>query len=214
MSAVPLDFKRKKCDDNIIMEVQQISDIEQIKEIYQTRMQEDFPANELFPFSAMRRLWTEGKYQGYGLFEDNSLFGYALFFIMRSGDQNDYLLDYLAVAKEHRDKGLGSFFLQELLKLLNDASCIIIEAEDPDKAENNKDRVIREKRIEFYLKNGCTQTAVISNVDGADYRLLELRTDHPHSSEMIKVIYTRIYEHMAPEWYIKKHFNVQIPQYS
>lgn len=188
------------------MEVRRFTDISQIKEIYQTRMQKDFPENELTPFIFLKKMWSRGEYEGYGLYEDTALLGYALFIKVHKDGLFLYLLDYFAIDDSRRGAGLGSFFLKELSACIEDASCIIGEVEDPEKAEDEPTRLFREKRLQFYLRNGYYRTAVTATVNGADYRLIERPTGAPHTAEQIRDLYISMYEHMAPKWFLDRHF--------
>jgi len=59
------------------------------------------------------------------------------------------LLDYLATSHKHRGKNIASMFMQELRK---QQKYFLLEVEDPAYGDNTAQR---QKRIDFYLKNGA-----------------------------------------------------------
>ncbi|WP_337860427.1 GNAT family N-acetyltransferase [Ferroplasma sp.] len=67
----------------------------------------------------------------------------------------DFLfLDYVAVSKDYRGKGIGSVFLEKIFEISeNDAfNHMIFEVENPEEGENKKQRVAR---IKFYRRAGA-----------------------------------------------------------
>ena len=77
---------------------------------------------------------------------------------------------------------------------LKDADCVLLEVEDPACAE--EDRETRERRLQFYLRNGMLDTGVKANVFGADFILLRMpvgKTDADFGA-----IYQNIYRTILP----------------
>ena len=109
-----------------------------------------------------------------------------------------FLLDYFAILPEYRDCGCGSLFLQRLCSDLTGAEIILIESGDPDCAESDAERAVSERRLRFYLRNGCADTGVTARVFGVEYRLLEI-SRCPHSQDDVRRIYRNIYESFLPE---------------
>ena len=176
----------------------------QVEALYRERLKKDFARNELKPLLSMRRSWERGAYDCYGLFDGEEILGYAFF--VRLG--NNYLFDYLAIAEEHRDEGLGTLFLRQLADCLQDADCVVGEVEDPDKAEDEESRAVRERRLQFYLRSGYRQTELRSCVFGAAYRILEVPTGKEHSAEQLREIYTELYRSVLPELFFRTQFRV------
>lgn len=186
------------------MQTQRLTDFAQVEKLYRTRMKKDFARNELKPLAGMRRSWENDAYDCYGLFDGDEILGYAFF--VRQGE--NYLFDYLAIAEGHRGEGLGSIFLQQLANCLKGANCVIGEVEDPDKAKNEETRILRERRLQFYLRNGYRKTELTSRVFGVDYRLLEVSTGRSHSAEEIQRIYTDLYRYILPAVFFKTQFEI------
>ena len=182
------------------------TDLSQISEIYKARMKEDFPPDELKPLSAIKNAWERDSYDAYFLVRGEEIIGYAFF--VRNGKH--YLLDYLAIAKEHRDKGLGTVFLRQLRECLRDADCVIGEVDDPDKTDDTDEKALRERRLRFYLRNGYLKTEVTSRVFGVDYRILELPVGAEHTADEIRETYSELYRGMLPKVIYKTQFKVDI----
>lgn len=155
---------------NLAMLTRKLTDKREIERIYNERMRQDFPPNELKPLRGIFRAWDAGNYDCYVLAENEEILGYAFF--ARCGD--NYLFDYLAIAKEHRGEGLGTGFLRQLSDCFQKAACILIEVEDPDFARNDQDRMLRERRLKFYINSGYRLTDVTASVFDVNYQILEV----------------------------------------
>ena len=112
----------------------------EIEEMY-TLYQQAFPKNEQMDLT---RLFDELHLGAiYGYYQENQLVGFAILCIQ---SQIAHIL-YLAVKKEYRDQGIGSYILNDL-------------------AEQ------RIKRKQFYLKNDFKETDVFYTWQGEDYVIL------------------------------------------
>ena len=184
--------------------VRQLTDFSQVETLYKTRLKKDFARNEIKPLSAMRRLWDKDAYDCYGLFVGDEILGYAFF--VRMG--KNYLFDYFAIADSCRNRGFGSVFLHRLAGCLADAECAVVEVEDPDMAPDEDSRLLRERRLQFYLRSGYRKTALTSVVFGADYRILEIPVAAPHTTEQLRSVYTELYRGIFPPLIFRTQFRV------
>lgn len=184
------------------LHTRRITDFETIRYLYKSRLKKDFARNELKPLSSMQRLWQEDAYDCYGLFDDDEILGYA-FFVRRG---KNYLFDYLAVEENRRDEGLGSIFLRQLAACMADADCVVGEVEDPDQAKDEAAHALRERRLQFYLRNGYQKTELTSVVFGADYRILEVPVGKIHTTDELRTIYTGLYQSIFPALIFKTQF--------
>lgn len=191
-------------EERVQLTVRRLTDFAQVEALYRTRMKKDFVRNELRPLASLRRSWEQDAYDCYGLFDADELLGYAFF--VRLG--RNYLFDYLAIAAEHRDEGLGSVFLPMLASRLQDADCVIGEVEDPEKAPDAESRAQRERRLRFYLRGGYLQTDLTSRVFGADYRILEVPTGKTHTADELRAVYTALYQSILPGIFFHTQFKV------
>lgn len=186
------------------MEIKRMTNFRQIAEIYGTRMQQDFPANEIKPLISIERAMERGIYECYGLFNRDTNLGYAFFVNVDSC----YLLDYFAVTQTYRNKGYGSVFMNRLSRTLADVECIICEVDDPEMAEDAKERKICERRQQFYLRNGFRETNVTSRVFGANFQILVTAEKRILFDFEIAEIYAMIYQNILPEFFFKTCFSV------
>lgn len=185
--------------------VRRITDFAAVETLYRERMKKDFARNELRPLDNLRRSWERDAYDCYGLFHGEEILGYAFF--ARLG--GSYLFDYLAIAGEHRDEGLGSVFLLLLADSFAGADCVIGEVEDPDKAGNAAERALRERRLQFYLRAGYRETGLRSVVFGADYRILEVPTAKTHTTDELREVYTALCRSILSPAVFRTQFHVQ-----
>lgn len=141
------------------------------KNIYKNHMKADFPPDELKPFALIKRLFKKGLYEFFELTVDDSPIGYA--FCLVTEDKRFALLDYFAVYKELREKGLGSAAINEIKKHYGDELGInlVLESEDPEFSKNAKEIYIRERRVDFYRKNGMLDSGVFSKLAGVNYQV-------------------------------------------
>jgi len=154
----------------------------ELEEIYLKILPTHFPQNEIKPWQKVSNLWDMGRYSGYLWEENDELIGYALLF---AGEEQYWLLDYYAVMENKRNYGYGSKFLQEIKEVFKDESGIIIEAENPQFAEDNNDEILRKRRINFYLRNGCVPTGVWARAAGVEYVIVYIPCQKEMHTEII-----------------------------
>lgn len=125
-----------------------ILQIPELAQLYAQELQAVFPPAELKPLAAMEALRAQGKYDPLGVWEGDTLLGYALIWLDES--RRYALLDYLGVMRGKRSSGLGT----EILGLLGTRYTHIFgEAEAPDDGDAAVND-LRSRRLGFYLRNG------------------------------------------------------------
>lgn len=159
-----------------------ILSIEEISEIYNTHMVNDFPKSELKPLAHIVNTAKKGICFSVGMYDDveakkeASLLGYAVF-ILPDGYKYG-LLDYLAITGKNRGKGYGHVFFSLVREFFNRnfpyAEGIFIECESVESAVNTKEADIRMRRINFYKDCGCIETRLGSRLFGVEYSILTL----------------------------------------
>lgn len=216
------------------MKLQLITDIKLIRKIHTEHLLNDFPENEATPWIYIKEMLRQGKYECYGAFRETAecaektghaeaagrsdpvgqtegdFLGYAFFLKQELEGKKIYLFDYLAITEKYRNQGVGTEFIRLLGNSITAADVILGEVEDPLAAESEEDRALRERRLQFYQRNGYHLTGVRVRVRGVDYCLLEVPTSAAkfHTDEEVREIYTAIYSHVAPDWFMKKHFRI------
>lgn len=177
---------------------------EQIRSVYHNELVNDFPRDETKPLVMILKGEKEGTYRCFGAYEKDTLIGYAFFVV--HGEQ--LLLDYLAVVRAYRGWGIGSELLRLLAEQCADASGMIIEVEDPEYAVTNEEAQLRERRRQFYLRNGCVDSGVTAHTFGVEYRLLEHAQCRVHTADEVREIYRNLYRSMVPKFLYEKNVRV------
>ena len=142
---------------------------EELTKVYLDEMRRDFPQSELKPLSMILNSEAAGTAHTWGIYDGDALAAYLL--MVRPVGCAMSQLDYFAVLPRYRASGLGAALLAELPGHENGCQAILIEAECPEKAE---DEAMAVRRLGF----GC-------GLDGASLRRLvpgagaALRPDHP-----------------------------------
>ena len=186
--------------------------LDEMSAVYDTYMTADFPKNELRPFSSVVQLHGEGRYTGYGMYDQaDQLQAYVFLAMLREDTRCHYLVDYLAVLPDRRDSGLGSVLLRLLPEALKNAGCIVGEVEDPDRTEDPREKHTRQRRIAFYQRAGYLDTGVKVCLFGVDYRVMEIPSPAGHSPGEIRRVYEAIYRSFLPEHIFLEKVQLRIP---
>jgi len=170
---------------------------QEIEKLYKINMQEDFPLKEIKPLSLLKKLYEDGINKVFGFYEGKNLKAYAV--LEKPKNVNIWLLDYLAVCKEQRGAGLGGLFLRRLKNVLCEADAVMAEIERIDRAVDDEQRLIRQRRKQFYLKNGFYETSICTEADGGvDYEILCLpvkqQMQYIAAEEAMKQIYNTFFK--------------------
>lgn len=169
---------------------------EQLKTVYRIHLQEAFPPEELKPLAAMEKMWADGWYKPYCLFDGDEIVGEAL---LMTGHPGWAIIDYLCVAPERRNDGLGAEILR-LLPLAEPDTVLFGEAEAP---ENAPDPVMARRRMGFYFRCGLRQAGYDTALFGVHFRTLYL-ADREVSDEELLAEHQYIYRGtFTPEGYAK-----------
>lgn len=188
------------------MEIWRLSE-EETAGIYDVYMKQDFPSDELKPLSHILKSAEEGYGFSLGIYEKAELMGYAVFILCE--ETKCALLDYFAILKERRGGGLGhhafSLFEPYFQENMPEIEGLYIESERVSAAQDEAQRVVRERRISFYRSCGCEMTALRSVLFGVDYSVLykpfgEKGQGRGASREALDALYRRMFK---PEHYEK-----------
>ena len=129
-----------------------IPTLEQLRTVYDRDLRTAFPAAELKPLKNMEEMWAEGRYRPWCLFDGDDIAGEAFLWL---GHPGWALLDYLCVAADRRNGGLGNVIFGE--------SEIPCYAPDPAMAE---------RRLGFYARNGARTAGYDTEMFGVPYKTL------------------------------------------
>lgn len=133
-------------------------------------MKTAFPKNEQFPLWLLRLLAVRKNINFQAFFDEELFCG-----ILYTAENEKYIFVlYLAVNDKIRSKGYGSQILQWLKQSTEKTIVLNVEAVDSN-AFNFKQR---EKRIEFYQKNGITDTGYLFTDKDEKYYVLSSDAEH------------------------------------
>ena len=127
-----------------------------------------FPRDERKPFAVIRRMYREGKADIWCILADGRFAGLAT---TVNGDDL-ILIDYFAVSRRLRGRGIGRAAVECLLSLYQDKG-VFLEIESPDRPGLDRDQ--RKKRKEFYISCGFAELGVRAKVFGVCMELLGVR---------------------------------------
>ncbi|MCI8660068.1 MAG: N-acetyltransferase [Lachnospiraceae bacterium] len=178
---------------------------EEIVEIYETHMVQDFLKSELKPLSSILQMMDKGLYECLGFFAEGEMKAYV--FSLTDRERGFLLLDYLAVCESHRGEGWGSHCIGMLREFYRKEKGLLLECESLESAENEEEREQRRRRIAFYEKNGCVCTGVKSRLFGVEFDILYLsllkkQADAARELERLyrKMLPDKIYEKQVKIW--------------
>ena len=113
----------------------------------------------------MEEMWAEGRYRPWCLFDGDNIAGEAFLWL---GHPGWALLDYLCVAADRRNGGLGSVILEKLREAER-GNVIFGESEIPCYAP---DPAMAERRLGFYARNGARTAGYDTEMFGVPYKTL------------------------------------------
>lgn len=181
---------------------------EQLKDIYENRMKDDFPEAELKPLDAMYSMMDLDCYDALAVLKDDVVVGYSL--LTKVPNREFLLLDYLSIYKEYRQGGYGSEVLAKLKEHYS-GKIIFIESENPD-FQDEEHKKIAQKRLCFYEKNGAVNTGVLTKIWTVPYINFAL-CDGQMQRSQVEDSLNAIYEIMIPNDATRQKM-VEIPQKS
>ena len=164
---------------------------------YEKFLKEDFVSDEIKPIENILTLIKNGRYEVYGVFQDDKMMAYASFW--KKENINLVLLDYLGVSKKYRNQGIGSKILVLIKEILGNMP-YVVEAEIPTGSSLEEDK-IRKRRIEFYERNGCKKVYLMATC-GMKWQTLVNSKNEIDQKELAK---------LHKELYEEKRTDVKIP---
>ena len=129
---------------------------QQVEQIYQA----SFPPGVRKPFAEIVSALATGDEVLYIAVREHQVLGFAVLALLAA--RSVLFLDTMAVSETARDQGVGSQIFQDiLLKAQTDRRItgMILEVEPPETAGEEADVLLRERRIEFYRRNGAELVA-------------------------------------------------------
>lgn len=129
---------------------------------------EAFPASERKPFSRIRRMYREGRTDVWCILRRGQFVGLAA----TVNGTDTVLLDYLAVSRSCRGKGVGSAAMSALLDIYRDRGVFVEIETIREDCANMEERL---RRRQFYLTAGLEDLRVSARIFGVKMDLLGIR---------------------------------------
>ena len=126
---------------------------------------EAFPASERKPFSRIRRMYREGRTDVWCILRRGQFVGLAA----TVNGTDTVLLDYLAVSRSCRGKGVGSAAMAALLDIYRDRGVFVEIETIREDCANMEERL---RRRQFYLRSGMVPMKVMISLFGVEMELL------------------------------------------
>ena len=142
---------------------------DELTRVYLDEMRRDFPPSELKPLSMILNSEAVGMAHTWGVFEGETLVSYLL--MVRPMGCEVSQLDYFSVLPAYRSTGIGAKLLAALPAHEEGAKAILIEAECPEKAD---DEAMAVRRLGFYARCGAVDTGWTEHLFDAWFRVLVL----------------------------------------
>ena len=137
----------------------------QLETVYETDLRHSFPPAELKPLASMQKMWREGWYRPWCLFDGEEITGACFLWLGRPGWA---LLDYLCVSPNRRNGGTGAALIKLMLEK-EQGTAIFAESELPSAAP---DPAMAERRLGFYARNSARTAGYDTEVFGVAYKTL------------------------------------------
>lgn len=106
-------------------------------------MEEAFPYDERRTYEEQKQLFSDPRYQIYGLLDDSN--GVLKAFISFYWLDGFVFAEHFATSSEYRNQGLGGQILQSLIETLKERICLEVELPENE---------FSKRRIAFYQRNG------------------------------------------------------------
>lgn len=174
---------------------------EQIEWAYKNHLLKAFPAEELAPLRAIRKLYDEGLYRPWFLFEGDTILGEAFIYTCEEGFG---LLEYLCVDERTRNAGLGAKLVSEVCRA-EKGLVLFGEAEIPEYAP---DEALARRRLGFYNRCGAQVADYNTSLFGVPYHTLYW-AETPPVKERLCAAHARAYRRRFTEEVFRNY--VRIP---
>lgn len=144
---------------------------EQTAMVYERDLKPSFPPAELKPLANIRAMCREGRYRPWCLFDGEEIVGECFLWLGRPGWA---LLDYLCVAENRRNGGIGARMLELLRRAEPEGTVVLVESEAPVHAP---DPGLAERRLGFYARCGLRTAGYDTEIFGVHYKTLYLSAE-------------------------------------
>ena len=161
---------------------------QELREIYQNYMMDDFPDDERKPLSIIESRFKKKQNHCLVYLEDNVMKGYAIL----ESCQKSLLMDYFAVIETYRNQGTGTRFLHEMKQYFSEFDALFVESECAYDE-------ISQKRLDFYQKAGFVISGIQVHLYHVDYEVMTLSLNDEIETVNVRRRMEEIYEKIYPK---------------
>lgn len=161
-----------------------------LRTIYSSHMEEDFPPKERKPLRVIEALLDAGMYDTLGIYEGETLMAYA--FLWHDEERDYVLLDYFAVCAGGRGQGTGTTALGLLEDYYSDYCGILAESEALDDDAAPEENEVRTRRLDFYRRAGFHSLGYRVRLFTVVYEMLSSGKGDPQGA---LAMHQRMYRH-------------------
>ncbi len=165
-----------------------IMTIQELREIYQKHMMNDFPDDERKPLSIIESRFKKKQNHCLVYLEEDVIKGYAIL----ESCQKSLLMDYFAVIETYRNQGTGTKFLYEMKQYFKEYDVLFVESECAYDE-------ISQKRLNFYQKAGFVISGIQVHLYHVDYELMVLALNDEMETMDARRRMEEIYEKIYPK---------------
>ena len=161
---------------------------QELREIYQDYMIDDFPDDERKPLSIIESRFKKNQNHCLVYLEDDVMKGYAIL----ESCQKSLLMDYFAVIETYRNQGTGTRFLHEMKQYFSEFDALFVESECAYDE-------ISQKRLDFYQKAGFVISGIQVHLYHVDYEVMTLSLNDEIETVNVRRRMEEIYEKIYPK---------------
>ena len=161
---------------------------QELREIYQNCMMNDFPDDERKPLSIIESRFKKNQNHCLVYLEDDVIKGYAIL----ESCQKSLLMDYFAVIETYRNQGTGTRFLHEMKQYFSEFDALFVESECAYDE-------ISQKRLDFYQKAGFVISGIQVHLYHVDYEVMTLSLNDEIETVNVRRRMEEIYEKIYPK---------------
>ena len=182
---------------------------ERLRRVYHTYIKRDFPRSERRPLSSIESLCQTGRYDTWGVYEEDELLAYA--FVWRTEEGHCALLDYLAVCPESRGQGRGAQVLALLKRKYGPECPLLVEAEAPAECLSPEEDRQRRRRLAFYQREGFRLLNYQVLIFGVRYAMMIWPASCALEPETLQTAHRGLYKSHMPLFLFRRMIHIPAP---
>lgn len=165
-----------------------------------------FAKEEIKKDKALKIQIESFNYTGFEIIDNNKIVGYC--FVCDFVESKIIYIDYVMMLKQFQDKGYGTKTIKYLEKIYKKYNGIFCDIENPLFYCSDMQKVERERRVKFYIKNNFIITDVKVNLWNVEYILIYLPINKMIKTEEIKNQYKYLFKSVYSRYIYKNYIKI------